>query len=68
MVALSFLPNSYEKLRIFCSYKNIINTVKRLAIAWAKVLLIHKLNKGLIFRIYKKFLKGLRKRQSNFKK
>lgn len=57
-----------SKSQDFCSSKNIINIVKRLAIACAKLLLIHKPNKRFIFRIYKEFLQRIKKKTIQFKK
>lgn len=66
---LSFLPDFYQKLRVFCSSES-MKAMKRQDTDWEKVPAIHIPTKGLIFRIYKDFLQTIKKtiKKNIFKK
>ena len=55
----------YIKLKDFCTVKETINKMKRLPTEWEKIFANGISNKGLIFKIYKKFIQLNNKKKTN---
>ena len=47
----------FIKMKNFCSAKDIVKRMKRLATDWEKIFAIHISEKGLVSKIFKEYLK-----------